>query len=130
MYCPRGADGEDCPIDLIGFSKSGWGALSLLLSNTSVYRKVAAWDAPSMLSVEFCDWMLGQCNATTGCLWDMMANIGDCKAWASCAPHSLVPSASSALKVASAPRIFLGGQHYFGNWPGQQKQYAAAPGAP
>lgn len=29
---------------LIGFSKSGWGALSLLLRNPDVFRKAAAWD--------------------------------------------------------------------------------------
>ncbi len=31
---------------LAGFSKSGWGAFSLLLRNPSVFSKAAAWDAP------------------------------------------------------------------------------------
>jgi enterochelin esterase-like enzyme len=31
---------------LVGFSKSGWGAFSLLLRNPSVFAKAAAWDAP------------------------------------------------------------------------------------
>jgi len=31
---------------LVGFSKSGWGAFSLLLRNPSVFSKAAAWDAP------------------------------------------------------------------------------------
>jgi enterochelin esterase-like enzyme len=31
---------------LLGFSKSGWGAFSLLLRNTHVFGKAAAWDAP------------------------------------------------------------------------------------
>jgi prepilin-type N-terminal cleavage/methylation domain-containing protein len=31
---------------LLGFSKSGWGAYSLLLRNTHVFGKAAAWDAP------------------------------------------------------------------------------------
>jgi hypothetical protein len=31
---------------LVGFSKSGWGAFSLLLRNTQVFGKAAAWDAP------------------------------------------------------------------------------------
>ena len=70
MYCPD----ENCPVDLIGFSKSGWGAMSLLLADaasaagsaavgevrsgrTATYRRAAVWDAPSMLSLDFCKWM-------------------------------------------------------------------------
>jgi S-formylglutathione hydrolase FrmB len=34
---------------LLGFSKSGWGAWSLLLRNPDVFGKAAAWDAPLML---------------------------------------------------------------------------------
>lgn len=33
---------------LLGFSKSGWGALSLLLRHPAVFGKAAAWDAPLM----------------------------------------------------------------------------------
>lgn len=33
---------------LVGFSKSGWGAISLLLRNPDVFGKAAAWDAPLM----------------------------------------------------------------------------------
>lgn len=33
---------------LIGFSKSGWGAFSLLLRHPDVFGKAAAWDAPLM----------------------------------------------------------------------------------
>jgi hypothetical protein len=31
---------------LVGFSKSGWGAFSLLLRNPTMFSKAAAWDAP------------------------------------------------------------------------------------
>jgi enterochelin esterase-like enzyme len=31
---------------LVGFSKSGWGAFSLLLRHSSLFAKAAAWDAP------------------------------------------------------------------------------------
>lgn len=31
---------------LVGFSKSGWGAFSLLMRNPQVFGKAAAWDAP------------------------------------------------------------------------------------
>jgi enterochelin esterase-like enzyme len=34
---------------LVGFSKSGWGAFSLLLRHPGVFGKAAAWDAPLML---------------------------------------------------------------------------------
>jgi S-formylglutathione hydrolase FrmB len=34
---------------LLGFSKSGWGAWSLLLRNPDVFGRAAAWDAPLML---------------------------------------------------------------------------------
>ncbi len=34
---------------LMGFSKSGWGAYSLLLRHSDVFGKAAAWDAPMMM---------------------------------------------------------------------------------
>lgn len=34
---------------LLGFSKSGWGAFSLLLRHADVFGKAAAWDAPMMM---------------------------------------------------------------------------------
>ncbi|HMP57751.1 MAG TPA: alpha/beta hydrolase-fold protein [Gemmatales bacterium] len=34
---------------LLGFSKSGWGAWSLLLRHPDLFQKAAAWDAPLML---------------------------------------------------------------------------------
>ena len=34
---------------LLGFSKSGWGAYSLLLRNPEVFGRAAAWDAPLMM---------------------------------------------------------------------------------
>jgi hypothetical protein len=127
MYC--GHEGG-CPVDLVGFSKSGWGVLSLLLNNPSAFRRGAEWDAPSMLSLDFCHWMTaptgGKCNSSSsGCLWDMMSDIGTCDAWKRCAPHELVPIAPPELKVPNKPRIFLAGQHYFGDWPGNQ--YVAVP---
>jgi hypothetical protein len=35
---------------LVGFSKSGWGALSLLARHPSLFHKVAVWDAPLMMA--------------------------------------------------------------------------------
>ena len=34
---------------LLGFSKSGWGAFSLLLRHPDVFQRAAAWDAPLMI---------------------------------------------------------------------------------
>lgn len=34
---------------LVGFSKSGWGAFSLLLRHSEVFSRAAAWDAPLMM---------------------------------------------------------------------------------
>jgi hypothetical protein len=34
---------------LLGFSKSGWGAWSLLLRNPDLFHKAVAWDAPLMM---------------------------------------------------------------------------------
>ena len=34
---------------LVGFSKSGWGAFSLLLRHPDLFNKAAAWDAPLMV---------------------------------------------------------------------------------
>jgi hypothetical protein len=36
---------------LLGFSKSGWGAFSLLLRHPDVFAKAAAWDAPLMMAI-------------------------------------------------------------------------------
>ncbi len=35
---------------LLGFSKSGWGAWSLLLRNPTVFGRASAWDAPLMMA--------------------------------------------------------------------------------
>ena len=35
---------------LVGFSKSGWGAFSLLLRNPEAFAAAAAWDAPMMMA--------------------------------------------------------------------------------
>lgn len=41
-------DGRDGRL-LLGFSKSGWGAFSLLLRHPDLFAKAAAWDAPLMM---------------------------------------------------------------------------------
>lgn len=46
---PDASDDSD-DRSLLGFSKSGWGAWSLLLRHPHLFGKAAAWDAPLMMS--------------------------------------------------------------------------------
>ena len=45
------AGGDKAHRLLVGFSKSGWGAFSLLLRYPDRFGKAAAWDAPLMIDV-------------------------------------------------------------------------------
>ena len=121
QYCANGG----CPIDLIGFSKSGWGTTSLLLTHPTTYRHGAAWDAPSMLSGAFCDWT--QARGHTAAPWGMMPEFGSCKVWRKYSPYDLIPHADPSFKSAAHPRLFVGGQHLFGDLP---NNYPGSPGAP
>jgi len=40
---------EKDPFYLLGFSKSGWGAVSMLLKDPKLFTRAAAWDAPLMM---------------------------------------------------------------------------------
>ncbi len=46
----HGTESESGQTLLVGFSKSGWGAWSLLLRNPGTFARAAAWDAPLMQS--------------------------------------------------------------------------------
>lgn len=46
----HGTESESGRTLLVGFSKSGWGAWSLLLRNPGTFARAAAWDAPLMQS--------------------------------------------------------------------------------
>lgn len=46
----HGTESESGRTLLVGFSKSGWGAWSLLLRNPETFARAAAWDAPLMQS--------------------------------------------------------------------------------
>lgn len=47
----HGTESESGRTLLVGFSKSGWGAWSLLLRNPGTFARAAAWDAPLMQSM-------------------------------------------------------------------------------
>jgi len=48
--------GEPADRLLLGFSKSGWGAVSLLLRNPDFFGKACAWDAPLMMTEQDLKW--------------------------------------------------------------------------
>ena len=114
-------------ISLVGFSKSGWGAFSLLARNPAVFERAALWDAPTMLSGDFCDWLstsrsvldssgpdtdpLAAAAAAGKDLWDMLAVFGSCAGWRAYAPVEIVRGGlvPSALR-GGRRRLWLGGQ--------------------
>ena len=47
----------------------------MLLRSHAFYRRVAAWDAPTMLSGAFCDWMVAGGSKSKD-MWNMMEQFG------------------------------------------------------
>eukprot|EP01050_Picozoa_sp_SAG11_P020706 SAG11_NODE_3539_length_2381_cov_2.118755_1_plen_375_part_00 len=115
-------------VSLLGFSKSGWGAFSLIARNPTRFHRAALWDTPSMLSGEFCSWLTADLvdgearpqrlglagHGKPHDLWDMLVVFGDCAVWKAHAPVELVRAGAASPLTG---RLWLGGQHYFGNWP-------------
>ena len=117
---------------------SGWGAFSLLARNPGVFARAALWDAPTMLGRPFCDWLVAGAPAgrasvrggAGGDLWGMMGVFGDCATWGKYSPFELVSAPSPAI-AGLGGRLWLGGQHYFGDWPAEASRGGkAAPGSP
>jgi S-formylglutathione hydrolase FrmB len=82
---------------LVGFSKSGWGAWSLLLRHPDIFGKAAAWDAP--LAME----RLGQFGTTP--IFGSQENFEQYRI------HNLLPARASSLR--SQKRLILTG---YGNF--------------
>jgi S-formylglutathione hydrolase FrmB len=63
---------------LLGFSKSGWGAYSLLLRHSHLFSKAAAWDAPlgqqSPTKYGMCEVFPTQESFDSYCVWDLLAD--------------------------------------------------------
>jgi hypothetical protein len=83
---------------LLGFSKSGWGAFSLIMKYPDVFGYAAAWDAP---------WMLD--NFAYG-----MQNVFGTKAQLDGARPDLLAKASAA-RFREATRLVLTGEFLWGN---------------
>lgn len=99
--------GKRVPRYLVGFSKSGWGALSLILRNPDFFEKAAAWDAPVLLRDEDFG------------IWGMGENMGTLKVF-----HEFHPMLLCAKNAADfqkgVPRIFFGGADIFGEQAGEK----------
>ena len=94
---------------LVGFSKSGWGAVSLLLRNPDFFGRAAAWDAPLALADE--DWKnfgIPQASGTRA----VFSRLN---------PRNLVPRLPEAFKQ-SPPRLVITGEANFG--PNPANRYA------
>jgi hypothetical protein len=130
VICPYllgGAHGlpiaRNATVSLLGFSKSGWGSFSLLLRNEKTFARAALWDAPTMLGADYCAWLRDHDKGKPQDLWGMMEVFGDCETWRKYSPIEIVERggrdvvqrfAAASAGAGDAPRIWLGGQHYFG----------------
>ena len=82
---------------LLGFSKSGWGAVSLLLRYPEVFGRAAAWDAPLML-----DWTPEM---------GLAAHFGDEASFRRCHIPTLLERQAAQLR--ESPRLILMGHDNF-----------------
>jgi hypothetical protein len=89
---------------LLGFSKSGWGAVSLLLRNPDFYGFAASWDAPLMLAEA--DW-----NS-----FAIPMALGTVENFAKYRPAALAGRAAESVKASK--RLVITGEASFGAEPG------------
>jgi len=85
---------------LLGFSKSGWGAFTLLLRHPKVFGYAASWDAPLMMSTK----QFG--------IWRTGANFGTPATMARHLPSTLLRR--KAPEFRDRPRLVLAGETNFG----------------
>ncbi|MEX2216036.1 MAG: alpha/beta hydrolase-fold protein [Phycisphaeraceae bacterium] len=90
---------------LLGFSKSGWGAFTLILRNPDLFARAASWDAPLM----FTDWDKWPSRSWT-------APFGSEETFRAFSPAALIEARAAAFKKDPARLILLG--------PGNFKQDA------
>lgn len=95
---------------LVGFSKSGWGAVSLLLRDPEFFGYAAAWDAPLALLEE--DWQS----------FGIPQAAGNIETFAKFSPVNLAKSAPRQLKRQN--RLVITGEANFGSDP--RKKYGPA----
>jgi hypothetical protein len=82
---------------LIGFSKSGWGALSMILRNPAFWGYAAAWDAPLMM---------------VNYHWNVVDDFGTAAQFDAHRPDQLAPRVADSFR--QNPRLVLGGERSWG----------------
>lgn len=97
---------------LLGFSKSGWGAFSLILRHPEIFGFAASWDAP-----------LGLRDADYG-IWGTAAQFGSLECFHEFHPWILMERRSGCFRDAP-PRLVLAGSALFG--PEPHGRYASDP---
>ncbi len=97
---------------LLGFSKSGWGAFSLIFRHPGLFGFAASWDAP-----------LGLRDAEYG-IWGTAAQTGSLEHFHTFHPWHLMEQHAEIFRDR-APRLVLAGSALFG--PGPHDHYADAP---
>jgi S-formylglutathione hydrolase FrmB len=85
---------------LLGFSKSGWGAFTLILRNPDVFGYAASWDAPLMMTGK----QFGS--------WGTDSNFGTAENMALYLPTELIRKAPADFKAKT--RLVLAGKDKFG----------------
>lgn len=94
---------------LLGFSKSGWGALSLILRNPSVFGYAASWDAPLMMTEkQFGTWRTDEA-------------FGTPESMALYLPSTLLREGSGPFKQKA--RIVVSGLNLFGTFADKKHPY-------
>lgn len=87
---------------LLGFSKSGWGAFTLMLRHPDVFGGAASWDAPLMLT-----------EADLG-MFELAGNFGTPAQLAQYLPSRLATSRAAEF-AGLPPRLVLAGSCVFGH---------------
>ena len=91
---------------LLGFSKSGWGAFSLILRNPDFFGYAASWDAPLMIG-----WYPN---------WGIPQHFGTAENFEQYRISTLFEKQARHFKDRA--RLVLLGEQFFGNWGGPQFQ--------
>lgn len=98
---------------LLGFSKSGWGAVTLLLRNRDTFAAAASWDAPLMLTEK----QFG--------IWGTDGHYGTAAAMAEQLPTTLLRR--QAAKFRKEPRLVIAGSNLFGTFTDKRFPYDGPP---
>lgn len=87
---------------LLGFSKSGWGAFSLLLRNPDVFGYACSWDAPMIMDGDDFN------------LWGVDKHFGAKETFIAHSPMTAAVESADELRD-QPPRLVLLGHNFFGN---------------